>query len=112
MAQPNEDEAKYQKYADECEATKGLLSEASAKELVADGFARIQVDKLCEVRDIIMMDLRGVCHNKLCTWHFQVSKFAAEPVGPVKNSFLRVRRLFIFRLKASLRTSRAPYQWM
>ena len=25
------DEAKYQKYADECEATKGLLSEASAK---------------------------------------------------------------------------------
>ena len=41
LAQPNEDEAKYQKYADECEATKGLLSEASAKELVADGFARI-----------------------------------------------------------------------
>ena len=48
MAQPNEDEAKYQKYADECEATKGL---ASAKELVADGFARIQVDKLCEESD-------------------------------------------------------------
>ena len=45
------DEAKYQKYADECEATKGLLSEASAKELVADGFARIQVDKLCEESD-------------------------------------------------------------
>ena len=59
LPQPNEvgslftkaDEAKYQKNADECEATKGLLSEASAKELVADGFARIQVDKLCEESD-------------------------------------------------------------
>ena len=39
------------KNADECEATKDLLSEASAKELVADGFARIQVDKLCEESD-------------------------------------------------------------
>ena len=65
------DEAKYQKYADECEATKGLLSEASAKELVADGFARIQVDKLCEVRDIIMMDPRGVCHNKCASGIFK-----------------------------------------
>ena len=45
------DEAKYQKYADECEATKGLLSEASAEELVADGFTGIQVDKLCEESD-------------------------------------------------------------
>ena len=45
------DEAKYQKYADECEATKGLLSEASGEELVADGFTRIQVDKLCEESD-------------------------------------------------------------
>ena len=45
------DEAKYQKYADECEATKGLLSEASVEELVTDGFTRIQVDKLCEESD-------------------------------------------------------------
>ena len=42
------DEAKYQKYADECDATNGLLSEGSAQELIADGFTRIQVDKLCK----------------------------------------------------------------
>ena len=75
LAQPNEDEAKYQKYADECEATKGLLSEASAKELVADGFARIQVDKLCEESDEELrhsgMDLRGVCHNKCASGIFK-----------------------------------------
>jgi hypothetical protein len=41
------DEAKYQKYGDECEATKGLLSEGSAQELIKDGFTRIQVDNLC-----------------------------------------------------------------
>ena len=42
------DEDKYQKYADECDATNGLLSEGSAQELIADGFTRIQVDKLCK----------------------------------------------------------------
>ena len=42
------DEAKFQKYADECEATRGLLSEGSTQELVAEGFTRIQVDKLCK----------------------------------------------------------------
>jgi hypothetical protein len=42
------DEAKFQKYADECEATKGLLSEGSTQELVAEGFTRIQVEKLCK----------------------------------------------------------------
>jgi phage-related minor tail protein len=42
------DEAKYQKYADECDATNGLLSEGSAQELIVDGFTRIQVDKLCK----------------------------------------------------------------
>ena len=42
------DEVKYQKYADECEATKGLLSEGSTQELVAEGFTRIQVEKLCK----------------------------------------------------------------
>jgi hypothetical protein len=41
------DEVKYQKYADECEATNGLLSEGSAQALVAEGFTRIQLDKLC-----------------------------------------------------------------
>ena len=42
------DEAKFQKYADECEATKGVLSEGSTQELVAEGFTRIQVEKLCK----------------------------------------------------------------
>jgi len=42
------DEAKFTKYADECEATKGVLSEGSAQELVAEGFTRIQVEKLCK----------------------------------------------------------------
>jgi len=42
------DEAKFQKYADECEATRGLLSEGSTQELVAEGFTRIQVEKLCK----------------------------------------------------------------
>ena len=42
------DEDKYQKYADECEATRGLLSEGSTQELVADGFTRLQVEKLCK----------------------------------------------------------------
>ena len=42
------DEDKYQKYGDECEATKGLLSEGSMQELVADGFTRLQVEKLCK----------------------------------------------------------------
>jgi len=42
------DEVKYQKYGDECEATKGLLSEGSMQELVADGFTRLQVEKLCK----------------------------------------------------------------
>jgi len=42
------DEDKYQKYADECEATRGLLSEGSTQELVAEGFTRIQVEKLCK----------------------------------------------------------------
>ena len=42
------DEDKFQKYADECEATKGLLSEGSTQELVAEGFTRIQVEKLCK----------------------------------------------------------------
>jgi hypothetical protein len=41
------DEVKYQKYADECEATNGLLSEGSAQALVAEGFTRIQLEKLC-----------------------------------------------------------------
>jgi hypothetical protein len=39
---------KFQKYADECEATKGLLSEGSTQELVKEGFTRIQVEKLCK----------------------------------------------------------------
>jgi len=42
------DEDKYQKYADECEATRGLLSEGSTQELVAEGFTRLQVEKLCK----------------------------------------------------------------
>jgi hypothetical protein len=42
------DEAKFQKYADECEATRGLLSEGSTQELVKEGFTRIQVEKLCK----------------------------------------------------------------
>jgi hypothetical protein len=41
-------EVRYQKYADECEATNGLLSEGSAQALVAEGFTRIQLDKLCK----------------------------------------------------------------
>ena len=41
------DEVKYQKYADECEATNGLLSEGSAQALIAEGFTRMQLDKLC-----------------------------------------------------------------
>jgi hypothetical protein len=39
---------KFQKYADECEATKGLLSEGSTQELVKEGFTRVQVEKLCK----------------------------------------------------------------
>ena len=35
----------------------------------------------------------------MCKWHFQVSKFAAEPVGPVKNSFLTGPQAFYFPLK-------------
>ncbi len=42
------DEDKYQKYGDECEATKGVLSEGSTQELVAEGFTRLQVEKLCK----------------------------------------------------------------
>ena len=42
------DEAKFQKYADECEATKGLLSEGSTQELVKEGFTQIQVEDLCK----------------------------------------------------------------
>jgi hypothetical protein len=42
------DEAKFQKYADECEATRGLLSEGSTQELVREGFTRLQVEKLCK----------------------------------------------------------------
>jgi len=42
------DEAKFTKYADECEATKGLLSEGSTQELVKEGFTRLQVEKLCK----------------------------------------------------------------
>jgi hypothetical protein len=42
------DEAKFQKFADECEATRGLLSEGSTQELVKEGFTRIQVEKLCK----------------------------------------------------------------
>jgi len=42
------DEVKFQKYADECEATRGLLSEGSTQELVKEGFTRIQVEKLCK----------------------------------------------------------------
>jgi hypothetical protein len=42
------DEVKFQKYADECEATKGLLSEGSTQELVKEGFTRLQVEKLCK----------------------------------------------------------------
>jgi len=43
------DEAKFQKYADECDATKGLLSQGSADELVKEGFTRIQVEDLCKM---------------------------------------------------------------
>jgi hypothetical protein len=39
---------KFQKYADECEATRGLLSEGSTQELVKEGFTRLQVEKLCK----------------------------------------------------------------
>ena len=42
------DEVKFQKYADECEATRGLLSEGSTQELVKEGFTRVQVEKLCK----------------------------------------------------------------
>ena len=42
------DEAKFQRFADECEATRGLLSEGSTQELVKEGFTRIQVEKLCK----------------------------------------------------------------
>ena len=42
------DEVKFQKYADECEATRGLLSEGSAQALVDEGFTRVQVEKLCK----------------------------------------------------------------
>ena len=42
------DEAKFQKYADECEATRGLLSEGSTQALVGEGFTRVQVEKLCK----------------------------------------------------------------
>ena len=42
------DEAKYEVYAEECESSGGVISEASAQALVADGFTRIQVDDLCK----------------------------------------------------------------
>ena len=42
------DEAKFQKYADECDATKGRLSQGSADELDKEGFTRIQVEDLCK----------------------------------------------------------------
>ena len=42
------DEIKFQRFADECEATRGLLSEGSTQELVKEGFTRIQVEKLCK----------------------------------------------------------------
>ena len=42
------DEVKFQKYADECEATRGLLSEGSTQALVGEGFTRVQVEKLCK----------------------------------------------------------------
>ena len=42
------DEVKFQRFADECEATRGLLSEGSTQELVKEGFTRIQVEKLCK----------------------------------------------------------------
>jgi hypothetical protein len=42
------DEIKFQRFADECEATRGLLSEGSTQELVKEGFTRVQVEKLCK----------------------------------------------------------------
>ena len=42
------DEVKFQRFADECEATRGLLSEGSTQELVKEGFTRVQVEKLCK----------------------------------------------------------------
>ena len=39
---------KFEKYANECEATQGLLSEGSTQELVKEGFTRLQVEKLCK----------------------------------------------------------------
>jgi len=43
------DGAKFQKYDDECKATKGRLSQGSADELVKEGFTRIQVEDLCKM---------------------------------------------------------------
>ena len=43
------DEAKFQRFADECEATRGLLSEGSTQELVKEGFTRVQVEDLCKM---------------------------------------------------------------
>ena len=42
------DEDKFQKYADECEATQGLISQGSKDELIAEGFTAIMVDDLCK----------------------------------------------------------------
>jgi len=42
------DEVKFQKYADECEATQGLISQGSKDELIAEGFTAIMVDDLCK----------------------------------------------------------------
>jgi hypothetical protein len=42
--------AMYQKYIDECEATKGVLSEGSIAELIIPphNFTRVQVEELCK----------------------------------------------------------------
>ena len=42
------DEAKFQKYADECEATQGVISQGSKDELIAMGFTALMVDELCK----------------------------------------------------------------
>ena len=42
------DEDKFQKYADECESTQGLISQGSKDELIAEGFTAIMVDDLCK----------------------------------------------------------------
>ena len=42
------DEDKYEVYANECEQSGGVISEASAQALITDGFTRLQVDELCK----------------------------------------------------------------